>query len=159
MTIYKIYDACILIRFLEEISCEKLFEEWNKILDYEQYTTTEVLKEIQRNARNRMNRLIANRIIKILDPVPKKELDKIGLLNPNLSTADCSVLYYVLKISDPICLTDEYPLRVLCIENVIEIHGTAGIYSKLKKDGTFSLTDIEKSFKNFKQDPRVFPPT
>lgn len=159
MNIFKIYDACIFIRFLEEISFKEVFEEWEKTLTYEQYTTTEILAEVQRDARIKLNDLIARDIIKILDPVPSDELTKINSLNPNLSEADCSIFFYVKRILDPICLTDEYPLRELCIENLVETHGTFGIYLKLKRDSTFPLDYIEKKFKKFEHNPRVFPST
>ncbi|MFX0134563.1 MAG: hypothetical protein ACFFDN_13060, partial [Candidatus Hodarchaeota archaeon] len=124
MSINKIYDACIIIRFLEEIKFKILFEEWYKNSAYNQCTTSEVLDEIEREARNELNDLISKNIIKVLNPVPDRELTRINLLNPNLSKADCSLFYYLEILPNCICLTDDFPLRLLCIEESIETKPT-----------------------------------
>ncbi len=155
--ILKIYDSCILIRILEEITCKEIFERWNSNPRYQQWITAEVNGEIGRNARKELNDLISRNIINIFDPIPRMELIKIKNLNPQLSFADCSLFYYSRRYSNSICLSDDNPLRTLFKKQNLRFHGTIGIYLKLKADHLFPLNELENKFEKLKKNARVFP--
>jgi hypothetical protein len=157
MKIIKIFDAVILIRLLQEIDGEEILKVWNNDPRYELWTTTEVKNEIKGKAKVKLNKLIEQKKMRVFDPVPfpilKRIIDEVN----RLSVADSSCYYHCKRLEDSVCLSDDNPLRKHCVRNDLIIHGTMGIYLKMKRDKIFSDDYIEVLFESLLSDPRVFP--
>jgi len=89
MIVTKIFDAVVLINIIQDLDFEEILIDWGKNPRYKQWTSYEVNLEVQKNARLKLNKLIALDIIKIFKPVPSNDIKQIQNLNPKLSIADC----------------------------------------------------------------------
>jgi hypothetical protein len=157
MIVTKIFDAVVLINIIQDLDFEEILIDWGKNPRYKQWTSYEVNLEVQKNARLKLNKLIALDIIKIFKPVPSNDLKQIQNLNPKLSIADCSLIYHYTKINNAICLTNDLHLRKYFIKNNFWLSGTNGIYLKLLKDKNIPQEIVEEKFNALKHDSRVFP--
>jgi len=157
MIVTKIFDAVVLINIIQDLDFEEILIDWGKNPRYKQWTSYEVNLEVQKNARLKLNKLIALDIIKIFKPVPSNDIKQIQNLNPKLSIADCSLIYHYTKINNSICLTNDLHLRKYFIKNNFWLSGTNGIYLKLLKDKNIPQEIVEEKFNALKHDSRVFP--
>jgi len=157
MIVTKIFDAVVLINIIQDLDFEEILIDWGKNPRYKQWTSYEVNLEVQKNARLKLNKLIALDIIKIFKPVPSNDIKQIQNLNPKLSIADCSLIYHYTKINNAICLTNDLHLRKYFIKNNFWLSGTNGIYLKLLKDKNIPQEIVEEKFNALKHDSRVFP--
>ncbi len=157
MIVTKLFDAVVLINILQDIDFEDILIEWFMNPRYEQWTSHEVNLEVQKEARPKLDQLIKDNAIEVLDQAPQNDLQQIQGFNPKFSIADCSLIYHYGKLSNAICLTNDLHLRKYFTRNNLRLSGTNGIYLKLLKDGTFPKNDIEEKFKDLKKDTRVFP--
>ncbi|MHA1488974.1 MAG: hypothetical protein ACTSRI_04895 [Promethearchaeota archaeon] len=157
MTITKLFDAVVLINILQDIDFEEILIDWSKNSRYDQWTSFEINLEVQKKARQKLDKLISDNIIKIYNQAPQNDLIQIQGFNPKFSLADCSMIYHYNKITKAICLTNDLHLRKYFIKNNLRLSGTNGIYLKLLKDGNFPKDIIEEKFKDIKKNSRVFP--
>ncbi|MGV9172782.1 MAG: hypothetical protein ACOC35_09475 [Promethearchaeia archaeon] len=157
MSIKKLFDAVILIRLLEEIEGIDIFYAWHNDTRYELWTTPEVIFEVKTEAKEGLTELIEAGIIQVFSRSPKTDLIEIQNEAPRLSLTDCSLFYHCHRMKNIVCLSDDNPLRKHFKRNRLDLHGTMGIYQKLKMEQTFSLQKIEKMFKEIISDPRIFP--
>jgi len=157
MIIIKIFDTMILIRLLQEIDGMKIFNVWNLNSRYELWTTKEVESEVKTKAKDKLKELIEDNIINFFEPAPLDALLEIKAKANRLSLADCSLFYHCSKITNSVCLSDDNPLRKHFKRNGLNLHGTMGIYLKLKRDKTFPIQIIENMFQELFSDPRIFP--
>lgn len=157
MTVTKLFDAVVLINILQDIDFEDILIDWSKNPRYDQWTSHEVNLEVQNEARPKLDNLIKDNVIEVLNKTPQKDLAQIQGFNPKFSIADCSLIYHYNKIKNTICLTNDLHLRKYFKRNNFKLSGTNGIYLKLLKDGNLPKDTIEEKFKDLKRDSRVFP--
>ncbi len=157
MTIKKVFDTMILIRLLQEIDGAKVFNAWNLNSNYELWITKEIESEVKTKAKDKLEELIEENVIKVFEPAPLDALLEIKKKANRLSLADSSIFYQCRRLTNSVCLSDDNPLRKHFKRNGLNLHGTLGIYLKLIRDETFPIQIIENMFKELLSDPRIFP--
>lgn len=145
MSIKKLFDAVIIIRLLEEIEGLDIFYAWHQDSRYELWTTPEVISELKTESKEKITELIKTGVFQLFSRSPKTALFEIQNEAPTLSLTDCSLFYHCYKIKNIVCLSDDNPLRKHFKRNGLILHGTMGIYQKLKREHTFSLQKIKKN--------------
>lgn len=135
-----IKDSCILFDLLDLNLVNEFFT-----LDYEIYTTPQVISEITNEAQLEIiNGFVLNRKLKIDKEGSFESIQDLSENYPGLSFTDCSVLELAIRL-DGVILSADRTLRNTAIRNSLKVKGMLWIINLLIETGVISdETALEK---------------
>ncbi len=143
----KILDTSVIVAFYKELDDPSILHNFNK-LGYQLYIPNCVFQEALKGEScfSKIKYYVANGTIKVLDDIPKDDIDKFRRKHPYLGLGEIEVMLCYIKYKlDKIkcyCILDDKRARKTAEKYGIVFTGTIGLINILHEKG--AISDKEK---------------